>query len=44
MKGTFERSSEFSSYKVELRKRVTQIDVTFRVTNSKIFTEVLSSY
>ena len=27
--------SEFSSYKIELRNRVTQIDVILRVTNSK---------
>ena len=28
--------SEFSSYKIELRNRVKQIDVTLRVTNSKV--------
>ena len=37
--------SRFSSYKIELQNRVTQSDVTLRVTNSKIFLEtVLSSY
>ena len=37
--------SEFSSYKIVLRNRVTQNDVTLRVTNSKKFTEIpLSSY
>ena len=40
-----ERSSKFSSYKIELRNRVTQNDVTLLVTNSKIFIEILlSSY
>ena len=29
------RGSEFSSYEIELRNRVTQNDVTLRVTNSK---------
>ena len=29
------RGSEFLSYEIELRNRVTQNDVTFRVTNSK---------
>ena len=39
------RGSEFTSYKIELRNRVTQNDVTFGVTNSKIFIEILlSSY
>ena len=39
------RVSEFSSYEIELRNRVTQNDVTLRVTNSKIFIETfLSSY
>ena len=37
------RSSKFSSYEIELRNRVTQIDVTLRVTNPKIFIEVLPS-
>ena len=38
-------SSEFSSYEFELRNRVTQNDVTLRITNSKMFTEILfSSY
>ena len=32
---------ELSSYKIELRNRVTQNDVTLRVTDSKIFIEVL---
>ena len=37
--------SEFSSYEIELPNGVTQNDVTFRVTNSKIFIEILlSSY
>ena len=37
--------SEFFSYEIELRNRVTQNDVTLRVTNSKIFIEILlSSY
>ena len=40
-----DRGSEFSSYKIELRNRVTQNDVTLRVTNPKIFIEILlSSY
>ena len=30
------RGSEFSSYEIELRNRVTQNDVTLRVTNSKL--------
>ena len=30
------RDSEFWSYEIELRERVTQNDVTVRVTNSKI--------
>ena len=39
------RGSEFSSYKIELRNRVTQNDVILRVTNSKMFIEILlSSY
>ena len=33
--------SEFSSYEIELRNQVTQNDVTLRVTNSKIFIEIL---
>ena len=37
--------SEFLSYEIELRNRVTQNDVTLRVTNSEIFIEILlSSY
>ena len=37
--------SEFSSYEIELQNQVTQNDVTLRVTNSKIFIEILlSSY
>ena len=32
--------SEFSSYEIELQKQVTQNDVTLRVTNTKIFTEI----
>ena len=41
----YKRGSEFSSYKIELRNRVTQIDVTLRATNLKMFTEILlSSY
>ena len=37
--------SEFSSYEIELQNRVTQNDVTLRVTNSEIFVEIiLSSY
>ena len=39
------RGSEFSSYEIELRNRVTQNDVTLRVTNSELFLEILlSSY
>ena len=39
------RGSEFLSYEIELRNRVTQNDVTLGVTNLKIFTEILlSSY
>ena len=36
------RGSEFSSYRIELRNRVTQNNVTLRVTNSNIFLEILS--
>ena len=32
-----ERGSKFSSYKIELRIRVTQNDATLRVSNSKKF-------
>ena len=40
-----EGGSEFMSYKIELRIRATQNDVTLRVTNSRMFTEIiLSSY
>ena len=39
------RDLEFWSYEIELRERVTQNDVTVRVTNSKMFREILlSSY
>ena len=39
------RGSEFLSFEIELRNRVTQNDVTLRVTDSKIFIEILfSSY
>ena len=41
--GIWKRASEFSSYKIELRNRVTQNDVTLRVTNSKTFIEILLS-
>ena len=33
--------SEFSSYKIQLQNQVTQNDVALRVTNSKVFTEIL---
>ena len=33
---SFPRGSEFSSYEIELRKQVTQNDVTLWVTNSKL--------
>ena len=37
--------SEFLGYEIELRNRVTQNNLTFRVTNSKFFVEILfSSY
>ena len=40
-----EKGLEFSSYEVELGNRVTNIDVSLRVTNSEIFIEILiSSY
>ena len=35
------RGSEFSSYEIELRNLVTQNNVTLRVTNSKMFIEIL---
>ena len=39
------RGLEFSSYEIELRNRVAQNEVTLRVTDSKIFIEILlSSY
>ena len=42
---SFRWGSEFSSYEIELRDRVTQNDVTFRVINSESFSEILlSSY
>ena len=45
MKIAFTRGTEFSSYKIELQNRVMQNDVTLRVTNSKIFIEIIfSSY
>ena len=34
------RGSEFTSYKIELRNRVTQNNIMLRVSNSKIFTEI----
>ena len=37
------RRSEFSSYTIDLRNRFTQNDVTLRVTNLKIFIEILLS-
>ena len=37
------QGSEFSSYELELQNRVTQNDVILRVTNSKIFIEILLS-
>ena len=37
------RGSELLSYKIELRNRVTKNEVTLRVTNSKMFTEILLS-
>ena len=40
---SFRRGSEFSSYEIELQKRVSQNEVTFQVTNSKIFIEILLS-
>ena len=41
----YQWGSEFSSYQIELRNRVTQNDVTLPVTNSKMFIEILfSSY
>ena len=33
--------SEFSIYEIEARNRVTKNDITLRVTNSKIFIEIL---
>ena len=36
LKELSKRASEFSSYEIELRNRVTQNDVTLRVTNSKL--------
>ena len=44
-KNPTKRGSEFWTYQIELPNRVTQNDVTLRVTISKIFTEIfLSSY
>ena len=37
------RGSESSSYEIKLRNRVTQNDVTLRVTNSEIFIEIVHS-
>ena len=34
------RGSEFMSYKIQLRNRVTQNNIMLRVSNSKIFTEI----
>ena len=34
---SWSRGSEFSSYKIELQNRVTQNDVTLRVTNLKFY-------
>ena len=42
-KGHYTRRSEFSSYKIELRNRVKQKNITLRVTYSKIFEEILPS-
>ena len=39
----FNINEEFSSYELELQNRVTQNDVTLRLTNSKIFIEILLS-
>ena len=40
-----EGGSELSSYEIEWRNRVTQNDITLRVTNTEIFIEILlSSY
>ena len=45
LKIVFHRGSESSSYKIELRNRVTQNEVTLRATNSESFTVILlSSY
>ena len=33
--------SEFSSYKIDLRNRVTQNDITLPVVHSKIFIEII---
>ena len=38
---SFARGSQMSSYEIELRNRVTQNNVTLRVTNSKFFIEIL---
>ena len=35
------RGSKFSSFEIELRNRVTENDVTLRVTNSEIFMEII---
>ena len=43
IKTAIERGSKFLSYEIELRNRVTQHDVTLRVTNSEIFIEILPS-
>ena len=36
-----DRALEFSSLEIDLRNRVTQNDVTLRVTNSETFIEIL---
>ena len=42
---SIQRGAEFSGYEIKLRNRVRQNDVTLRVTNSKMFIEILlSSY
>ena len=38
------RCSEFSSYEIELQNRVTQNDVTLRVTNWKTFIQILLDF
>ena len=43
LKRTANGGSEFLSYEIELRSQFTQNDVTRRVTNSKMFIEILLS-